>query len=299
MKAVGGAGSGGPGPTDEGAVAMLLQLGKMMYEQKLQDKTPVSNEHKKPAQKRQGVRRYPQAGTSSAVSATAAARKKKDYVALNIEKYSSSYSRRKKPPVPQRKNVTSSRVSRTAPRRNALRSWSAPEVPARPASRGAGRAAPPTASAEPMVHKTRGDVVMHYPFCDDAATVGDLLRSDPANTANGDGTSPSSAFQDLPPPLQRKMIHRVFEEYRVSKTSMRVSDISESLKVCGIYYFNTYIYHYFLFAHLLLYISPRVGSGVTGLSQGEGWRGRCIRECRLCGAVALDLYRYGRRGESR
>ena len=69
---------------------------------------------------------------------------------------------------------------------------------------------------------------MQYPFCDNAATVGDLLMGRPAA---GDDTTPSSAFQDLALPLQRKMIRKVFDEHRVSKTSMRVSDINESLQV--------------------------------------------------------------------
>lgn len=59
---------------------------------------------------------------------------------------------------------------------------------------------------------------MRYPFCDGKSTVRDVL------VWEGSAAAP-------PRPLQRKMARKVFEEFKIGKSKMRLEDVDEALQV--------------------------------------------------------------------
>lgn len=219
---------------EEQALEILLQLGKLVYERHLDGedagastgllrliassdmkKTAVSASNGRrlsAARKRRAVM-YPNAGAGAPKEPAATSRKKKDFVALNAQKYSSPYKNR-------RMNVSIGN--------RAVEKKSRPAVQRTELSGNLCRDECPNArDAPPAPPRRRGDVVMHYPFCDDAGSVGALIGG---SGISGESSAPVG-FQNLPRPLQRKMIEKIFDEFRVSKNSMRISDINEGLKV--------------------------------------------------------------------
>lgn len=240
---------------DEKALDILLQLGKLVYEQRIHSSengsginidpdmvkkilssslgmsAMSSNQNKKVASstKREGVRRYPR-------DTMLPRRPKRDYVSMNIQKYSRGYSRRKTPPIKHKlvKSLANTQTIEFAAKGNCDINDKASKDAVGKMTKRVHTSSPiePTEAPIQVPPRTRGDVVMHFPFCDDTGSVGALLAGDRAASKKKSlDISPGGNFNELPRPLQRRMIEKVFDEFRVSKCSMRVTDINEGLQV--------------------------------------------------------------------
>lgn len=221
------------------ALQLLCELGKEVYKRQMKGNAPLDTYPLDGTSLRdtvsRGLSRYRENSKTRTKNFPLAdkrnqlpAKKKIDYVAANIAKYPSSTPSIKKGKV---KPKQQSQIKTTKPRTSKIvQSLDSVSVDAVPVSEERNHPSKEVVHSDSGALKRRSNVVMHYPFCDDAATVGDLLGGAVNTFAPLDSVSKPD-FASIPPPMQKKLISDVFDDFRTGKESMRVADVNAGLQV--------------------------------------------------------------------